>query len=526
MVCAVSMRRKTRPFSKPAAYAGVILLLVVAGLAVVSTITSVSIPLSTERVSRLLRQHHLNYDVNFDQAWIKWDIQNSSFELSFENFELFGLGRDKVSAFPTLTVTSPLSSLTTSGFDVLAVAIVEPDIRIVWTAGGALKIDIGETTNGSAGSIVSEFLIELAAFSGQPGEKGTPPRLLIKDASLMLGDEISGAEFQFESAATDLQSHRDGVRGRIELEARLYGENLRITTDGLFRTIDHSYSTDTRFSNLNPAILADLLPNLLFFAPVEIALSGRVEAELDRHLMPRSAKVKAHGAEGSLEVAPYGGRNIKLQALDIKGSVSVSDDQAVFEDWSIGWSDAKLTGMAIYANRKQAQPSIELDVTLSDQAWSYVAPRWFSQLERYVPHATDGTGAVEGLRQRLMMIVSSDAGNAVLGGGALLSFEPLREADSDAASATRRPLIQVFGLELDGSISSPRVNLAKLAETDDLAGAFSELCTRLGTAVPPLSRAEPGSGVAAFPGLSNCPASELSQGTGTTQAASPQNAED
>ncbi len=482
--------------------AGAIVILVAVTVVLASMVTSVSIPLSSERVSAYLRKHHLNYEAQFHKVRAAWNVRDNNFELHFEEIDLYDLSGDKVASFPGLTVFPELPELVSGDAATVAVAIAGPTIRIVRTAGGALKIDIGETTNGSAGSIVTDFLTDLAAYSGQAPSQDVPPRLLIEDARLYLGDEITGAEFRFETADIDLRSDAEGVRGTLGLEAEVFGERLRIALEGLFLSRDHSYAVDVRFNNLNPAILADLLPNLSLLAPVEIALTGEIEARLDRHLVPTTAHVTAHGRDGSLEVVPFVGRNIKLNALEIDGVFAMDGGRMIFDRWRVVWPGAELLGSAVLARKDRDASEVELDLTLLDQAWSALAPRWFSPLGHDAALPEDATGSYAELRQRLIVTATHSADGAISGRGALLSQDPRGGAHSP--DADRLPRYQAFGLEINGTALSPRIKFAQLAEADDLSRLQPEFCKRVQKFVPYLLRAEVTPRAVTFPDLAGC----------------------
>ena len=482
--------------------AGGIVILVAVVVVLASTVTSVSIPLSSERVSAYLRKHHLNYDATFHKVRAAWNVRDNTFELHFEEIDLYDLSGDKVASFPGLTVFPELPELVSGDAATVAVAISGPTIRIVRTAGGALKIDIGETTNGSAGSIVTDFLTDLAAYSGQAPSQDVPPRLLIEDARLYLGDEITGAEFRFETADIDLRSDAEGVRGTLGLEAEVFGERLRIGLEGLFLSRDHSYAVEASFSNLNPAILADLLPNLSLLAPVEIALTGEIEARLDRHLVPRRAHVTARGRDGSLEVVPFVGRNIKLNEFEIDGLFAMDDGRMILDRWRVIWPGAELLGSAVLERKDRGASEIDLDLTLLDQAWSALAPRWFSPLGHEATLSEDATGSHAELLQRLIITAAHAADGAISGRGALLSRDP--RAGSDRADVDRLPRYQAFGLEINGTALSPRVKFAQLAEADNLSRLQPELCKRLRKFVPYLLRTEATPRAMTFPDLDAC----------------------
>lgn len=481
-----------------------IVIVVAVAVVLASTVTSVSIPLSSERVSAYLRKHHLSYEAEFHKVRAAWNVRDNNFELHFEEIALFDLSGDRVASFPGVTVFPALPGLVAGDAATVAVAIARPEIRIVRTAGGALKIDIGETTNGSAGSLVTDFLTDLAAFSGRAASQDRPPRLLIEDARLELGDEITGAQFRFETADIDLRSDAEGVRGTLELEAEMFGEKLRIGLEGLFLSSDHSYLIDARFSNLNPAILADLLPNLSLLAPIEIALTGRIEARLDRHLVPRSAHVAAHGREGSLELVPFFGRNIKLNDLEIDGDFAVDDGRTIFDRWRVAWPGAALLGSAVLERKDRNAAEIQLDLTLLDQAWSAIAPRWFSPLVHDAAEVGEEPATYADLRQRLIVTALHEAGGAIRGRGALLSQDPRAGHGPDSAEPQRLPRFRAFGLEIDGTALSPRVKFAQLAEANDLPRSQADLCKRLRGFVTHRLRDDPAPLAETFPGLSGC----------------------
>ena len=482
----------------------VALFVAIAGLVLMSIVSSVPVPLFSKTVSNYLRSQQLNYDAVFQSVRAAWNVRDQNVSFRFKEMALFDFGGDPVVAFPELTVFTSVPVLSSRDMSVVAVAISGPHVRIVRTAGGALKIDIGDKTDGSAGTIVRDLLTDLVAHSGQSARRQAPPRLVVKDAKINFEDEITGARFHFDSVDLDLQSDLRGVRSTMDLASELFGETLRISLDGLFHSKDHSFSINAEFSNLNPAILADVLPNLPLLAPIEIALTGRVEAELDRHLGLRSARIDAQGAEGSLELVPYLGRIFQLNRLRIGGAIVVEGDRTSFEDWSAVWPGVELTGSAAILSRAAASSVTDVDLILKDTTWSAFAPRWFSPLSRGFTHLDGGEGQIKDLRQRLVATVSHDADGQIGGQGALLSQNPAAEAVDGAADDGRFSAYQAFGLYIDGTLSAPRVKLVQLVDTDDPQTAHRELCKHLDLFDFPLVRHRATSMAAMFANLPEC----------------------
>ena len=427
-----------------------------------STVATVTVPISPQRVSQALAKHNLNYEIDFDDVRLSWSVRQNQLEFQFNSVDVRGSSGDIEARFPQIILHTAPSFLITRELQSPSFTIVEPNLRLERTAGGALKIDIGQTKEGFAGTFVLNILTDMASYSGRPWAESVSPELNLRQAQLTLVDEASGSQFKFDPADVSLWSDADGVYGNLEVETVTFGERVKIELLTDFDTSDQSYAVDAELHNLNPAILARLLPNISLLSPMEIALDVKLEAKLDSHFSIQQAKLFASGSDGSLEVSSLIGRNVELKDFSTTLTLFRSGAETILDIVSLEWSGHKVLGQIVHFAPGSFPSTLHLDLITLNRSWSEIAPKWFSHLNLLkLPDL--GKQVIDVLPQRLALTVEQDETDMLRGAGSI--YVPnLPDHAPNEKSNVYEEIFQI-GLELGGSRQSPVFKFDPALET-------------------------------------------------------------
>lgn len=423
-------------------------------LLLVAAAGSVRIPLAKEYANTYLHDRYPFHDVDFDAALLSWQAGAWLVDLHLEKVTLSDAAGDVVASVPALVVALEPLSLLRGDPRPRTILLDRPVIRLERTSGGALKIDIGTTQDGASGSVGLMMLTDLAASGAGPASEIPPPGFAVDEAELLLVDERSGARFGFAPASLVLRQVEQGVRADAVLGAVTSGERLEVELMAVFRTSDRSVWIDAEFSNANPAILSDLLPNLRALGPVEVALNGHATAVLNGDLTLRAAEMALRGGPGSLEIAPYTGRNVALNSLRAAVTYAQGGGQLEIRDLMLDLQGRQLTGsLSSVAAQEQDHRVISGDLTLGHASWSDILPVWFAALE-FLETSERFAAGREGTLQRLRFETLLDTATGDLEGGGNLSYVPsLPGAMQDPSGADPMGL-QVF---VGGTLGAPEI---------------------------------------------------------------------
>lgn len=360
------------------------LALLLACVLVASALVAVPVPLSQDRLNRYLHHRYPLHDIRFARPTVTWSPVDWVVELDLRDVTLHDAARDVVASVPRVVLAIDPASLLTGDARLRSLLVSRPVLRVERSAGGALKLDIGQGGDGPSGygrsgSVMTMLLTDMVAAGAGPARL---PEISMRDARLALADEISGARFAFDVPQATLRATAEGARLNATLAAVTSGETIELDLEGFFRSRDRTIRLRGAFGNVNPAILAELLPGLPFLAPIEIPLSGRFHARFGQGAELRAARFDVEGQAGSLEIAQYTGRNIAVDRLRATATYRRDRNQLDLRPVLLDFEDKRLTGALQSVATRTGAHLLRGDLTLAGWSWDALLPLWFGGLGR------------------------------------------------------------------------------------------------------------------------------------------------
>jgi len=414
----------------------------------------VPVPMSQQWVKDKLRDRHFHYDIEFDRTRIRWQPGANAVDLHFEDAVISEPYGDAVAAIPEVVLSVDDGVFLSDAPVLKSVTFSGPKIRVVKSLGGALRIDIGPSEDGLSGSLVMDLLTDIAAARSPPVAGGESPQLKLADARLFLADLATGVRMRLNAVNATVRSAPAGVVAQTDFMIDAAGEQIFAALDILFSTASQSFSLDGRFENVTPAVLSDRFPNIDFLKPLELPVDGTLSVRFDRVLNLEQADISFKGATGSLELADHSGRNLSVRALH--GRLFVDDYGKVFriEDFRLKMPDRALEG---YLSGLSTRAGLKLvgELTLSNGAWSDVAPLWFAPLAPLIGPTGDPGESTPG-KQVLVFAVLIARHTGRLSGSGSLRLERHPGA-TDGTPAGGDASAKVVKLSIGGSRRAPEI---------------------------------------------------------------------
>ncbi len=443
-----------------------ILLTAVALLALVS-VKSVSLPFVPGLVSGYLDRNFYAYDVAFDELRVRWHPLGNVVEFQISGVYAADFNGETIASIPEVVVGLTLSSLISADPEYRYVAIMRPRVSLVRTAGGAVKFDIGSSTDGSSGRILEHLLIGIATAPTHTEGMDAFPRISIAEARASVGDEVSGSLLRVSNADVVLAPDPKGVRSHYDIEIVTNGGKLHLSAESLYKTSDQRIDLSVDLDRFRPALLAEILPQLFYLAPVEVPLSGKVELQLDKFLTVSRAVFDLTGEIGSLEVVEHIGRNVKLTGLRVRGNMSEALSRVQLDELWIETTGGTVMMRGAFASQNQVL-SIKTDALLSGTSLDAIVPQWFAHLESAIDKlnfvaSPDNALTFVSFDGRLVFADGGIAGNGVL--SYPVGLKP--EDDVDAVAGHLAGGGDRFSVEfaVRGSLAAPTFVLSP-AESD------------------------------------------------------------
>jgi hypothetical protein len=436
-----------------------ILALAVVCVLLLATWGSVRISLMEDRANSYLHKRYPLIDMDFDTARLTWEPGSGRVDLNLDNVSVTDISGDAVLGIPALVVSIEALSFFSGNPRPKVIRLERPVIRLERTVGGAIKIDLGPTADGSSGTLALTMLTDLAAQPAEPSADTDLPEIRLENAQLTLVDARSGAQFTFAPVGLVLNRVKEGLRADATLSARTAGEMLDIVLGAVFRTRDRSVWLGADFTNANPAVLSELLPDLAILEPVEIALNGRATIEIAGDMTLRAVDLLVRGGPGSLEVAQHTGANIALNTLRAELSYSGASRRLLISDLLVDLGGRRLTGHLSSAPSDAAHRTITGDLTLRNAAWSDVLPIWFAALDRQASSATVSSER-EGTTQRLRFEVAATRQTGRIEGRGKVTFDrPQQGLAFEGTGTASPPGVEMF---IDGTLATPLITFRYL----------------------------------------------------------------
>lgn len=358
-----------------------VVVLILITILIVITIRPIPLPfLSSYMRNQLDNRFHVYY-VDFEHAQTRLRPIKGVLEFHLNSTQAKDYGENILATVPKILFEIGLKSIFHNTLELREIEFQNPKISLIRTDGGALKFDVGNSNDGSSGRILETILIHIATAQSsitQNQESFTGFRIINSD--LTLGDEISGSLLHVSNANINLTPNPDGIGCSYDFAVFARGENLLFSGECLYKTADEKIDLLVNLDEVRPALLTEILPQLNYFTPLEVMLSGKVQLELDKFLTIHEAVFDLTSSKGTLEVIEYLGENLDVNAVHIAGKVLNNFSYIELDNLMIDLEETKAEANALFL-KTNGNLDIKLNIFFKGRSISTLLPRWFAYLE-------------------------------------------------------------------------------------------------------------------------------------------------
>lgn len=353
-------------------------------VASISSYRPIPVPFAILNIIGIMENTRFHQTIEVDQAHFSWLPAKNIVELQFENVRILDPRGDSLANVPSVVFGFNPRLLIAGNKTPNYINLVNPVVSLMRSAGGALKVDIGQTVDGAAGTVLENFLIDFAIMPLPSGSDVDAQEIRISDAYLYIEDETTTVKFRFHPVNMTIKTVEEGIWSSLSLHSKTLTDDMVLDIEGLFDTSDHSINLKANLDNIRPAEIADLLPNFRAFSLVEIPVFGRVDLNIDKHFTIQNGGFDIQGETGSLEVGEFSGENLEVEHLQFNGSFTQNFKKMNLDNFEIQFSQGIISGEM---SLSQTEYSIifQNDISISNTYLRELMPLWFAQLDQFPP---------------------------------------------------------------------------------------------------------------------------------------------
>ena len=358
-----------------------VVVLIIITILITTIIRPTHLPFVSNYIRSQLDNRFHAYYVDFDNVRTRWYPAKGVLEFHLNSARALDYGENVLATIPKVLVKVRIKSMFGDTIKLQELELQNPKISLIRTESGAIKFDLGNSDDGSSGRILETIFINVAtAPTIQSQNQSSQTVFRIFNSDLTLGDEISGSLIRAPNANISLFPSSKGVGCKYDFELLARGENLYFSGECLYKTANEKIDLLVNFNEVRPALLTEILPQFIYFTPLEVRLSGNVQLELDKLLTVHHAAFDLTSEKGTLEIIDYFGKNLEINTLHIAGKALNNFSHIELDNFMVDLTETKAEANALFL-RNDDSLDIKVNVLFKGTSISKLLPRWFAYLE-------------------------------------------------------------------------------------------------------------------------------------------------
>ena len=255
----------------------------------------VSIGFLEPYLERAFSDEKLAYRVEFEDTILTWAGWERSLDILALDVRVLAPDGTLIAEAPKVSLELSGTSLLTGTVAPTSIELIGPDIRFARSAAGDISFGVGHAplppgpVDGADSGVGSQ---DSAAFSAlisdmlsDPGEDhplAKLRRIALLDGDLKMDDKRLGLDWRAPETDLIFDIGEDGISGDVHLDVDLAGVGGTISATTFFSHADELLRATVYFSDVVPAQLAKLSPQLAELAAIDAPVAGRLEVVSDR----------------------------------------------------------------------------------------------------------------------------------------------------------------------------------------------------------------------------------------------------
>ncbi|MGH6953133.1 MAG: DUF3971 domain-containing protein, partial [Alphaproteobacteria bacterium] len=274
----------------------------------------------TPHIAAALSPADNSYQVELSDTALAWSGLDDALKVRSRDFRIRGADGNLLASAPEIAVDLSLFGLMRGIVAPAAIEVIGAKVVLARTVDGGFAFAMGEDIRG-AGSDPAAFFLTLLDAPGGGRAIARLEQLSVTDSALRIEDAALGRSWTARVRHIEIERDEIGIRGEGVLEVAL-GERLaEIRAAGLFERDSGAATLGLSFTHLDPAAVAEALPELAPLKAAAVALSGQLTLGLHADRGLTAAEFDVKGGAGRLVLPGLDAEGIAVEGIRARGGL-------------------------------------------------------------------------------------------------------------------------------------------------------------------------------------------------------------
>lgn len=284
----------------------------------------ISLTFFSPYLARALNDEKSAVHISFDDTVLAWDGRRGRLDIRIIAVRVDDADGRRLATVPQVAVRLRTPALLELRVEPEQLVLIEPRIRLVRNAAGALEIGFGGEGDESGQDILAGWL-----HGEWPGFTRTLTEIHVREAELSIDDRKTGHLWRAPSADLSLIRSADSTRIVADAGMMIADRPARVSVKSLYVGADRPIWVDLRFSNVEPAILASEagLDVLAPLAALHMGVSGDLAFTFDAAMALQKTDFKLRAGAGVLSLPEYYGTPLSIAGMTAEGHLTATPEK-------------------------------------------------------------------------------------------------------------------------------------------------------------------------------------------------------
>ena len=308
---------------------GVVLMLVLAGLAWRLSEGPMSLAFLTPAIERALEGGQGRYRIKLDDTILAWAGWERTLDIRVLNVRAIGPDNSTVASVPAMSLSFSVQALLQGQVAPKSIDLYRPTLKLIRSGDGGLGV-------GGDADLLQRLLANLPASPNADEALSYLDRVSIIDGDLSVEDRRLGMTWRAPNARVDLERTGTGINGEASLELMVGGQRARVVAFGGYRTATRKFNLGVTFGDMIPAVFSRLSPALESLGVLDLPLRGTVSVAMTLGGAVDNTSFDLTGGSGRLVLPDPLKQNLPIQDFLLRGRYEGAGDTLVVDLLRLG----------------------------------------------------------------------------------------------------------------------------------------------------------------------------------------------
>lgn len=318
----------------------------------------VSLDLAKPYIERALSGDDGVYDVFVGDVSVAWGGWSKPVEFQADDVVLNNREGVNVLRVPGMGLSLSFDALLRGIVAPVALEFKAPHISLSRERPGKWSLQTGDVEGDSQ---PFAMMNALAAPRDKDSAFGYLEEISVADAELTLIDKVSNVWLVVKAPDIALLRDQGGIKAVADFSINVDRNEIQFSGAGRFNRENNRISAKLDFSNLDPGVLADRLPEVAELQRLDTLLSGQLSLAVEDLSYISVAEGAFSSGSGSLNLPEFYDKPLLFDALSAKARFDAVDDRITIEKLSLTAPEKAVVNVSAKINNLSKGPLISLD---------------------------------------------------------------------------------------------------------------------------------------------------------------------